>query len=488
MPTSTPSTFRSPTTCTCRGRFARRKRASTSSARSRSASARAEAAQLIAVRDRTGVQIEEAFMVRTHPQWLRALDIVRSGRIGPVRSIAGFFSYFNDDASNVRNMTTFGGGGLLDIGCYLVNTARMIFQEEPRRVCALIEEDPVLRVDRLSSMLLDFPGGHAIGTCSTQLAPSQSVSISGTRGRIEIEIPFNAPPDRPCRIAVEDGSNLGVPSREYDGDRDVRSVHHPGRPVFAGGARRGLPRPIRSKTRSATCASSTPCSARPAPTPGSPSKPVLPSRRQGGDRSERTCRGAAAGDLHSMPQTRFCSKCGASLAGGADHCPLCRAPVAARGCAPAGSSRSDGNPWVTIWLHPRDDDPRHSGPRRHVYGAADCRRGRHLAGARPAGPEERGRHALVPGDSAHGRRPRADRRHPGPLRRVRAGARHGAMDRRKRQREEIRAGIAWGSVPAVWGAVALDSGDCADRERPVYVGRSRRRSATACCSSAGLRC
>ncbi len=175
----------------------------------------AEAAQLIPVRDRTGVRIEEAFMVRTHPQWLRALDIVRSGRLGPVRSIAGFFSYFNDDASNVRNMTTFGGGGLLDIGCYLVNTARMIFQEEPRRVCALIEQDPVLRVDRLSSMLLDFPGGHAIGTCSTQLAPSQSVSISGTRGRIEIEIPFNAPPDRPCRIAVEDGSNLGVPSREY---------------------------------------------------------------------------------------------------------------------------------------------------------------------------------------------------------------------------------------------------------------------------------
>ena len=174
----------------------------------------AEAAQLIAVRDRTGVQIEEAFMVRTHPQWLRALDMVRSGRIGPVRSIAGFFSYFNDDASNVRNMTTFGGGGLLDIGCYLVNTARMIFQEEPRRVCALIEDDPVLQVDRLSSMLLDFPSGHAIGTCGTQLAPAQSVAISGTRGRIEIEIPFNAPPDRPCRLTVEDGSNLGGASRE----------------------------------------------------------------------------------------------------------------------------------------------------------------------------------------------------------------------------------------------------------------------------------
>jgi predicted dehydrogenase len=197
----------------------------------------AEAAQLVAVRDRTGVQIEEAFMVRTHPQWLRALDMVRSGRIGPVRSIAGFFSYFNDDASNVRNVTTFGGGGLLDIGCYLVNTARMIFQEEPRRVCALIEEDPVLHVDRLSSMLLDFPSGHAIGTCSTQLAPAQSVAISGTRGRIEVEIPFNAPPDRPCRLAIENGSNLAGSSREHleietcdqytiQGDLFSRAVRH----------------------------------------------------------------------------------------------------------------------------------------------------------------------------------------------------------------------------------------------------------------------
>jgi predicted dehydrogenase len=175
----------------------------------------AEAARLVAVRDRTGVQIEEAFMVRTHPQWLRALDLVRSGRIGPVRSIAGFFSYFNDDASNVRNVPGFGGGGLLDIGCYLVNTARMIFQEEPRRVCALIEDDPVLQVDRLSSMLLDFPGGQAIGTCSTQLAPAQRVAIAGTRGRIEVLIPFNAPPDRPCRLAVEADAGTGGPSREY---------------------------------------------------------------------------------------------------------------------------------------------------------------------------------------------------------------------------------------------------------------------------------
>ncbi len=173
-----------------------------------------DAASLIAVRDRTGVQIQEAFMIRTHPQWLRAVEIVQSGRIGPVRSMVGYFSYFNDDPTNVRNVAEWGGGGILDIGCYLVNTARMIFQHEPRRVCALVDTDPRFRVDRLASMLLDFPQGQAAGTCGTQLASSQRIIIAGTLGRIEIEIPFNAPIDRPSRLIVEDASSRGVPARE----------------------------------------------------------------------------------------------------------------------------------------------------------------------------------------------------------------------------------------------------------------------------------
>ena len=169
----------------------------------------ADARQLVDVRNRTGVLIQEAFMVRTHPQWLRALDVVRSGRIGPVRSITGTFSYFNDDPANVRNVQAYGGGALFDIGCYLVNTARMIFEDEPRRVCALIDRDPRFGVDRLSSMLLDFPGGQAIGTCATQLAAGQSIVIAGTQGRIDIEIPFNAPPDRPTRVFIDSSGPAG---------------------------------------------------------------------------------------------------------------------------------------------------------------------------------------------------------------------------------------------------------------------------------------
>src|SRR6476661_9069256 len=168
----------------------------------------AEAEQLIAVRDRTGVLIQEAFMVRSHPQWLTARDLVRSGRIGEVRGYAGFFSYFNDDPGNIRNVFEWGGGGLMDIGCYLVHTSRFVLDREPSRVCGVMDRDPAMRVDRVTSMLLDFPGVQAIGTCGTQLVAYQRVQIFGTRGRLEIPIPFNAPPDRPTRLFVDDGSDV----------------------------------------------------------------------------------------------------------------------------------------------------------------------------------------------------------------------------------------------------------------------------------------
>jgi predicted dehydrogenase len=174
----------------------------------------ADAQRLVAVRDRTGVRIQEAFMVRTHPQWLKARDIGRSGRLGEVRSIAGFFSYYNDDASNIRNVPEFGGGGLMDVGCYLINTSRFIFEREPQRVMGLIDRDPRMNVDRIASMILDYGDAHCVGTCSTQLAPYQRVHVVGTRGRIEIEIPFNAPPDRPCRLFVDSAGNVAGGSVE----------------------------------------------------------------------------------------------------------------------------------------------------------------------------------------------------------------------------------------------------------------------------------
>jgi predicted dehydrogenase len=168
----------------------------------------AEARQLLAGRDRTGVKIQEAFMVRTHPQWLAVKDLVSSGRIGEVRAMLGAFSYTNRDPANIRNRPELGGGALMDIGCYLINTSRFIFGHEPQRVTGAIQRDPDMGTDRLTSMLLDYGTGHAVGTCSTQMVFYQTLQVFGTTGRIEMPIPFNAPPDRPTRILVDTGADL----------------------------------------------------------------------------------------------------------------------------------------------------------------------------------------------------------------------------------------------------------------------------------------
>ena len=168
----------------------------------------AEAQSLLAVRNRTSVLIGEAFMIRSHPQWLRLRALIDEGRIGTLRSIAALFSYFNTDPANIRNIPETGGGALYDIGCYCIQAARTGFAQQPTRVCGLIDRDPQLHTDRLTSALLDFPAGHAIFTCSTQLVPYQRVHFYGTKGRIEIEIPFNAPTDRPTRLFIDDGRDF----------------------------------------------------------------------------------------------------------------------------------------------------------------------------------------------------------------------------------------------------------------------------------------
>jgi predicted dehydrogenase len=167
-----------------------------------------ETQQLIEARNRAGVKIGEAFMVRTHPQWLRAREIVRSGEIGELRAISSTFSYFNIDKTNVRNMADIGGGALLDVGCYPITMSRFLFEREPSRVTGIIDRDPEMKTDRLTSALLDFAPGQAAFTCSTQLVPFQRMQVFGTKGRIELEIPYNIPPDRPSRIFVDDGSQL----------------------------------------------------------------------------------------------------------------------------------------------------------------------------------------------------------------------------------------------------------------------------------------
>lgn len=149
------------------------------------------------------LKVMEAFMYRFHPQWVAAQRMVLDGDIGELRTIHTDFSYYNDDPSNIRNQRELGGGALMDIGCYPISLSRFIYGAEPARVLGHIERDPATQVDRLTSAVLEFGAGTATFTCGTQLVPYQRVNIFGTYGRIEIEIPFNAPPVGRCRVWLQ---------------------------------------------------------------------------------------------------------------------------------------------------------------------------------------------------------------------------------------------------------------------------------------------
>jgi predicted dehydrogenase len=204
----------------------------------------AEALPLLRTRDQTGVKIEEAFMVRTHPQWITTLNLIKEGAIGQIQAVEGHFSYNNQDPQNIRNIRETGGGGLMDIGCYMIFFARLIFNDEPTRVVSLIEEHPETKTDVLTSALLEFPAGHATFTCGTRMVPYQRVQILGTSGRIEVQIPCNAPPDEPCKVFIDDGSELSgrnIKTIEFavcdqytiQGDRFSQAIREETEPVLS---------------------------------------------------------------------------------------------------------------------------------------------------------------------------------------------------------------------------------------------------------------
>ncbi|CAA9315453.1 MAG: Oxidoreductase, Gfo/Idh/MocA family [uncultured Microvirga sp.] len=167
-----------------------------------------QAGRLIAARDRSRRLIIEAFMVRYAPQWQNVREVIASGRIGAVHGFQAHVTYRNMDAANIRNRPEVGGGALMDIGCYAILFARLAFGAEPRRAIGLIDRDPAMGTDRHASAILEFPNGQATLFCSTQLARAQRVRIFGTGGSIEIEVPVNAPDDRPTRIVVDDGRDV----------------------------------------------------------------------------------------------------------------------------------------------------------------------------------------------------------------------------------------------------------------------------------------
>lgn len=197
-----------------------------------------EARTLIAVRDRTGVLIQEAFMVRHHPQWRRARAIIESGRIGRVRAVQACFTYNNPDPDNIRNKADIGGGGLYDIGAYAITAARFLFDAEPLQAVTMMERDPAFRTDRLTSALLRFPDGQATFTCATQVSRYQAVVALGTEGWLRLELPFVMAPDRACQVTIGTGDFPGSPGDETEIFEPVDHYTEQARD-FAGAIRQG---------------------------------------------------------------------------------------------------------------------------------------------------------------------------------------------------------------------------------------------------------
>lgn len=176
----------------------------------------AQAAEMAAACSEASVKLQEAFMYRHHPTWIEAKRIVDSGEIGELQAVQSWFSYYNDDPTNIRNRVQNGGGAVMDIGCYNINLSRMLFDAEPERISATVRRDPAMGIDIVSSAMLEFPGGkHSTFTCSIRAEDDQRVHIHGSEGLVEIEIPFNIPPDVETRIfvTVGHGGPVAVPTQ-----------------------------------------------------------------------------------------------------------------------------------------------------------------------------------------------------------------------------------------------------------------------------------
>jgi predicted dehydrogenase len=170
----------------------------------------AEAQAMVEACSTADVRLMEAFMYRLHPSWVAVRELVASGRIGRLRAVQSWFSYFNDDPANIRNILEFGGGALMDVGCYSVNLSRMLFAHEPDRVEASVTRNPEMGVDVLTSAILGFGDDVATFTCSTRTEPDQRVHVYGSQGRISVGIPFNIPPDLPTQVFVTSGGDPPV--------------------------------------------------------------------------------------------------------------------------------------------------------------------------------------------------------------------------------------------------------------------------------------
>lgn len=166
----------------------------------------AEARRMDEAARRAGRVLMEAFMYRLHPTWVTTRRLIESGRIGELRGMQSWFSFYAADPGNIRNRVETGGGAMYDIGCYCMNSARLLMGGEPTAVQAAVRRDPVSGVDTVVAGVLEFGDRLASFGVSIRAESDQRVVVYGTEGRITLEIPFNIPDDRPTRVLLYRGS------------------------------------------------------------------------------------------------------------------------------------------------------------------------------------------------------------------------------------------------------------------------------------------
>ncbi len=147
--------------------------------------------QVIVARDQSGKLAAEAYMIVHHPQFIRARELVQGGAIGNLVHVDATFSFFNDDATNIRNRPEAGGGGLRDIGVYTFGAARFVTGLEPEAVpyAKLRLENGV---DVFAQVAADFPGFTYAATVSMRMFPRQGITFHGEEGVLALTCPFNA--------------------------------------------------------------------------------------------------------------------------------------------------------------------------------------------------------------------------------------------------------------------------------------------------------
>ena len=164
-----------------------------------------EAKQMADLSIKLGVPLMEGFMYRFHPLWQHIRNIIRTNQIGQINAIHTIFSYNNPSPTNIRNIKEYGGGALMDIGCYAISVPRFLLGREPKKVMATMVKHPEFKTDMHTSALLDFGDVNASFFVSTGSEAFQKVEIIGSAGTITVPIPFNTYVDTPSTITVNTG-------------------------------------------------------------------------------------------------------------------------------------------------------------------------------------------------------------------------------------------------------------------------------------------